>query len=156
MDRDKAEELWGKGTANANRMQANELGFEELANYLSKDPRGKKRWSQSKNIVIPVPDINDYKYSNKKLYELSQNQGEREVFEKLYPGFIYTGHDVVFNDVDGGIYVYIKMRKIENYKYNYKTIISMNICIIYMSFLYKLIKDKKNLWKYYTENVNII
>lgn len=32
----------------------------------------------------------------------------------------------------------------------------MNICIIYMSFLYKLIKDKKNLWKYYTENVNII
>ena len=90
MDRDKAEELWGKGTANANRMQANELGFEELANYLSKDPRGKKRWSQSKNIVIPMPEINDYKYSNKKLYELSQNQGEREVFEKLYPGFIYT------------------------------------------------------------------
>ena len=75
--------------------------------------RGKKRWSQSKNIVIPLPKINDYKYSNKKLYELSQNQGEREVFEKLYPGFIYTGHDVVFNDVDGGIYVYIKMRKLE-------------------------------------------
>lgn len=110
MDRDKAEELWGKGTANANRMQANELGFEELANYLSKDPRGKKRWSQSKNIVIPVPDINDYKYSNKKLYELSQNQGEREVFEKLYPGFIYTGHNVVVNDIYGGTYVYIKMR----------------------------------------------
>ena len=67
MDRDKAEELWGKGMANANRMQANELGFEELANYLSKDPRGKKRWSQSKNIVIPVPEIKDYKYSNKKI-----------------------------------------------------------------------------------------
>ena len=49
----------------------------------------------------------------KKLYELSQNQGEREVFEKLYPGFIYTGHDVVFNDVDGGIYIYIKMRRLE-------------------------------------------
>lgn len=113
MDRDKAEELWGKGMANANRMQANELGFEELANYLSKDPKGKKRWSQSKNIVIPLPKINDYKYSNKKLYELSQNQGEREVFEKLYHRFIYTGHDVVFNDVDGGIYVYLKMRRLE-------------------------------------------
>ena len=25
--------------------------------------------------------INDYKYSNKKLYELSQNQGEREIFD---------------------------------------------------------------------------
>ena len=88
-------------------------GFEELANYFSNDPRGKKRGSQSKNIVIPMPEINDYKYSNKKLYELSQNQGEREVFEKPYPGFIYTGHDVVFNDVDGGIYVYIKMRRVE-------------------------------------------
>lgn len=91
-------------------MQANELGFEELANYLSNYPRGKKRWSKSKNIVIPVPDINDYKYSNKKLYELSQNQREGEAFEKLYPGFIYTGHGVSFNDVDGGIYVSIKMR----------------------------------------------
>ena len=73
MDRDKAEELWGKGTANANRMQANELGFEELANYLSKDPRGKKRWSQSKNIVIPVPDINDYKYSNTTINIIKHN-----------------------------------------------------------------------------------
>ena len=113
MDRDKVEELWGKGIANTSRMQANELGFEELANYLLKDPRGKKRWSQSKNIVIPVPVINDYKYSNKKLYELSQNQGEREVFEKLYPGFVYSGHEVVLNDIDGGTYVYIKMRRFD-------------------------------------------
>ena len=30
MDRDKAEELWGNGMANTRRMQANELGFEEL------------------------------------------------------------------------------------------------------------------------------
>lgn len=109
MDRDKAEKLWGKGMANTSRMQANELGFEELANYISKDLRGKKRWSQSKNIVIPVPDINDYKYSNKKLYELSQNQGEREVFEKLYHGFVYTGHEVVLNNIDGGIYVYVNI-----------------------------------------------
>ena len=43
MDRDKAEELWGKGTANANRMQANEIGFEELANYLLKDPERKEK-----------------------------------------------------------------------------------------------------------------
>ena len=113
MDRDKVEELWGKGIANTSRMQANELGFEELANYLLKDPRGKKRWIQSKNIVIPVPVINDYKYSNKKLYELSQNQGEREVFEKLYPGFVYSGHEVVLNDIDGGTYVYIKMRRFD-------------------------------------------
>ena len=37
MDRDKVEELKGKGTVNANRMQANELSFEELTNYFSND-----------------------------------------------------------------------------------------------------------------------
>ena len=26
--------------------------------------------------------------------------------------FIYTAHDVVFNDIDGGIFVYIKMRRL--------------------------------------------
>ena len=113
MDRDKVEKLWGKGTANANRLQANEFGFEELANYLSKDPRGKKRWSQSRNIVIPVPEINDYKFSNRMVYELSRNQGDRCVFERLYPGYIYTTHEVFVNEVNGGTYIYIQMRKRE-------------------------------------------
>ena len=86
MDRDKAEELWGKGMANANRMQANELGFEELANYLSKDPRGKKRWSQSKNIVIPVPDINDYKYSNKNYMNYHKTKGKEKSLRNFIQG----------------------------------------------------------------------
>lgn len=86
MDRDKAEELWGKGTANANRMQANELGFEELANYLSKDPRGKKRWSQSKNIVIPIPEINDYKYSNKNYMSYHKTKGNEKSLRSFILG----------------------------------------------------------------------
>lgn len=86
MDRDKAEELWGKGTANANRMQANELGFEELANYLSKDPRGKKRWSQSKNIVIPLPKINDYKYSNKNYMSYHKTKGKEKSLRSFILG----------------------------------------------------------------------
>lgn len=113
MDREKIEELWGKGTVNANRLQANELGFEELANYLSKDPKGKKRWSQSRNIIIPLPEINDYKFSNRKVYELSNNQGNKAEFERLYPGFIYTAHEVVINEINGGTYIYIKMRMLD-------------------------------------------
>ena len=85
MDRDKVEELWGKGRGNADRLQPNELGFEELANYISKDPKGKKRYSPSRNLIIPEAEINDYKYTYKKVYALSRNQGDKEEFEKLYP-----------------------------------------------------------------------
>lgn len=42
-----------------------------------------------------------------------KTKGKEKSLRSFNPGFIYTGHDVVFNDVDGGIYVYIKMRKLE-------------------------------------------
>lgn len=112
MDRDKVEELWGKGRANADRLQPNELGFEELANYISKDPKGKKRYSPSRNLIIPEAEINDYKYSYKKTWNLSRN-GTREDFEKLYPGYVYTTHEVQVNEINAGTYIYIKMRKLE-------------------------------------------
>ena len=112
MDRDKVEELWGKGRANADRLQPNELGLEELANYISKDPKGKKRYSPSRNLIIPEAEINDYKYSYKKTWNLSRN-GTREDFEKLYPGYIYTTHEVQVNDINAGTYIYIKMRKLD-------------------------------------------
>lgn len=113
MDRDKVEELWGRGRANADRLQPGENGFEELANYISKNPKGKKRYSPSRNLIIPEPEINDYKYSYRKVYELSKNQGDREQFEKLYPGYIYTTHKVLVNDINSGTYIYIKMRKLD-------------------------------------------
>lgn len=109
MDRDVLESLWGRGTANASRLQPNELGFEALANYLSKDPKGKKRWSQSRNIVIPMPMINDYKYSKRKVYDMARSQGED--FEKLYPGFICCTYEVVVNEVDGRVYICLRMKK---------------------------------------------
>lgn len=112
MDRDKIEELWGKGRANADRLKPNELGFEELANYISKDPKGKKRYCSSRNLIIPEAEINDYKYSNKKILNLSRN-GTGKDFEKLYPGYIYTTHEVQVNDINAGTYIYIKMRKID-------------------------------------------
>ena len=102
-----------------------------------------------------MPEINDYKYSNKKLYELSQNQGKREVFEKLYPGFIYTGHEVVFNDVDGGIYVSIKMRRLDmgngrRYDQEYKDMIvdlfKVGMSLVEISSEYGIAKSTINGW----------
>ena len=91
MDRDKAEELWGKGTANANRMQANERGFEELANYLLKDPRGKKRWSQSKNIVYPCQKLMIISIQIKNYMSYHKTKGKEKSLRSFIQGlFILT------------------------------------------------------------------
>ena len=109
--RDNAEKLWKKGRANADRLQADEFGYEALARYISKDPQGKKRWTQSRNLKQPTIRVSDYKYSNRKVNQLATNQGDKTEFEKLYPGYIYTSYEVQINEVTAGTYIYLKMRK---------------------------------------------
>jgi hypothetical protein len=112
IDRDELEKMWGHGRANADRLKADEFGYEALAKYMMKDPKGKKRWSGSRNLKQPIIKVNDYKYSHRKAWELSKCQGDREVFEKLYPGYTYTNYKVDVNEINAGTYIYIKMRKL--------------------------------------------
>jgi len=114
MDRDEIEKLWGKGRANADRLKADEFGYEALARYITKDPKGSKRWTQSKNIKQPLVKVNDHKYSKKKIQQIASNSEDRELFEKLYPGYILNDCKAVINDVNAANYIYIKMRKLKN------------------------------------------
>lgn len=113
IDRDKIEELWTKGRANADRLKADEFGYEGLARYITKDPKGCKRWSQSRNLKQPTILVNDYKYSNRKVNELSKSQGDKKIFEELYEGYIYRSYKVDYNDIVAGTYLYLKMQKKE-------------------------------------------
>ena len=63
------------GYVNADRIQTNENGIEALCKYVMKNPRGKKRWSSSRNLIRPVerPPA-DGKYSKKKV-EAYQDMG---------------------------------------------------------------------------------
>ena len=112
LDRDALEKNWDKGRANADRLQEDENGFEALARYITKEPKGKKRWIQSKNLKMPEIKINDHKYSRRKVYELFKNKDDGRMFEKLYPGYVFTSCETADNDFTG-IAVYIKMRKLE-------------------------------------------
>lgn len=114
MDRDVVEELWGKGRANADRLKADEYGYEGLARYISKDPKGSKRWTQSKNLKQPTVKVNDHKYSKRKIEQISNSPEDRQLFEKLYPGYILNDCEVQVNDINAGTYIYIKMRKLRN------------------------------------------
>lgn len=112
MDRDAAEQLWGKGRANADRLKADEWGYESLGRYITKDPKGNKRWTQSKNLKQPMVKVNDYKFNRKKTEDIVKSPEDGEMFEKLYPGYILNNCKTVINDITGDTYIYIKMRKL--------------------------------------------
>ena len=115
MDRDIAEQIWGKGRANADRLKADEFGYEAIARYITKDPKGSKRWTQSKNLIQPTVRFNDCKYTRRKAESMAAYQDGR-AFEKLYPGYIFTEIKTETNDITEGTYLYIKMRKLQEIK----------------------------------------
>lgn len=109
IDRDTVEKLWNKGRANADRLKSDEHGYEALARYITKDPKGSKRWTQSKNLKQPTVKVNDHKYRKKKVDKIASNPEDRELFEKAYKGYTFTDCKVVHNDLTG-THLYIKMR----------------------------------------------
>ncbi|MCD8355883.1 MAG: hypothetical protein LUE11_04850 [Clostridia bacterium] len=129
LDRDLVESLWktGKGKkavslgfANADRLKPGENGLEILTKYLSKAPRGSRRWRPSKNLTKPERTTNDHKYSNRKLRKLCES-GEvydRTYWEKKYPSFTLAGAAETAIEADapdemnGNWRVYAKLRKI--------------------------------------------
>jgi hypothetical protein len=111
LSRDEVESLWGKGRANADRLKADKSGYEGLARYMSKDPRGSKRWCASKNLKQPEVHVNDHKYSKRKVEQLAKNYGDYEQIELLYPGYEVIEARPEVNEINGGIYLYIKMRR---------------------------------------------
>ncbi|RCX20916.1 hypothetical protein DFR58_101118 [Anaerobacterium chartisolvens] len=113
MDRDAAEQLWGKGRANADRLKADEYGYEGLARYITKDPQGSKRWVQSKNLDQPTVKINNHKYSKRKVEVLARTPDDRQLFERLYPGYILNDCISQVNDITAGTHLYIRMRKLQ-------------------------------------------
>lgn len=113
MDRDVIEQLWKKGWANADRLKADESGYEALGRYITKDPHGSKRWTQSKNLKQPKVEVNDFKYSRRKAEQLSNCQGDKDIFQNLYPGYLLNDIKVEVNEITAGKYLYIKMRKLK-------------------------------------------
>lgn len=113
INRDDIEKIWKKGRANADRLKADEYGYEALARYITKDPKGSKRWTQSKNLKQPKVRVNDHKYRKRKVEKIASNPEDRIEFEKMYQGYTFTKCNVVHNEMTG-IHLYIKFR-------NYKT-----------------------------------
>lgn len=117
IDRSRLEELWGYGYANSKKLQFNENGVEGLARYITKQFRShkdelpfRKRWTASKNLIIPKPKDRDGKLSRRKVEELATIEANsNEAFERIYEGYHLSECKPFYNEVNGGYYLHIKM-----------------------------------------------
>ncbi len=125
LDRNTIEDLWSKrrqkgekkgeriGYVNADSLQPDENGLAALCAYLTKNPRGKKRWSSSQNLEKPMSSTNDSKYSRRAIEKLAKNPPELTYWETKYPGYTLStdyGISTQYNDVTGWA-IYLKLRK---------------------------------------------
>lgn len=121
MDRDLIERMWTTkrhrlGAANT-RIMDQELDttthnhFAGLADYMSKDPQGKKRWSSSRNLKRPVSMKNDWKFRRRKIAELAQDPAAAYTyFSAKYPEWeIVAPIGAQLNPVTNEWAIYLKM-----------------------------------------------
>lgn len=113
MDRDAAEELWGKGRTESKKLQPDEFGFEGIARYMFNQAKGKRRWVPSRNLTKPKVYKSFTKLTRNKAEQLYSKPSEWEsIFKKLYKGkYKYNTCNGFESDFVGGFYLYCRMRR---------------------------------------------
>ena len=110
---EEVEKAWKLGRRNnIRKLDTDELWLTGLATYLSKDPKGKKRWCSSKNLKEPHITRNHSKFSKKKINNMVRFRDlVKEEMEKTNPGYVFIDHDIYLNEHNGKPYIYARMRK---------------------------------------------
>lgn len=109
------EELWPHGRATTEAFRVTDDGPATLARYLSKQRRGGRWWSHSRNLRLPTPTVSERKVSRRRLSRIAadvQHDGQ-EILEALYPGYKLIEATVHYSDFVAGAYIYARMRRIQ-------------------------------------------
>ena len=120
LTRNEVEDLWGQGTANADRVQVQyqEKGLEGFARYITqhKDTQEKlmrRKWFASKGLKKPRPTYSDRRFSRAaaaRIEKAVREDAARE-FEKRYPGYMLIDYQVHYSDFLPGVYIHAFMRR---------------------------------------------
>lgn len=115
LSRDEIEEAWKFGKRiKSTKLSGDELHLTGLATYLSKDPKGKKRWCCSKNLKDPKITKSHSKFTKKRINNMTRNQNlVKEEMERVNPGYVFIDHQIYINEHNGKPYIYARMRKIK-------------------------------------------
>lgn len=112
MNRNIAEELWGHGDfTNANRFQPTaQTGGEAFAKYISKKPKGKRRWNCSKNLKQPTVKTKSSGYTRQGIARIARERvDDTRYWERKYKGYGLVSVTPVYNEFNGWWYIYVKM-----------------------------------------------
>lgn len=116
IDQNELQRIWGNGYINTAGLVFDENGIATLVGYMLKQARefmGKKRYSRSRNLIIPQPKKRDNRFSQKQVCELAKDTSDRVQYERLYEGYFLSQAQVVHNDENGRAYIYARFYKKE-------------------------------------------
>lgn len=108
IDRDTLEDMWPKGMrVNADRFQPERFGPEAAARYISKNPKGKKRFRHSQNLTKPtVPKPKDGAITRRGVERIAKERvDDREYWEKKYKGYRFIRCFPRYNEYNRHWYV---------------------------------------------------
>lgn len=118
INRDVAEKLWKHGDfTNADRFQPTaQEGGEAFARYISKQPKGSRRWYSSKNLKQPTVKKKDGTHTRRGMARIVRERiDDREYWERKYKGYRFISAIPAYNEFNGWWYLYVKMyRNIDN------------------------------------------
>lgn len=114
MDRDALEALWGRGWANSKRLQFGEHGITGLACYMVKSQLNYRRYNCSRNLERPEPAEFDGRIDRAQQEELAAMIEKGTIYtemERVYPDFRCVDAEYHRNEINGGLYLRIFMRR---------------------------------------------
>lgn len=110
---DVIESLWKLGRRNnMKKLSTDEKWLTGIATYLTKDPKGKKRWCSSNNLKKPTVRKSKSKFTKKRVDTITKCQNLIKMeMEKANPGYYFIDYEIYINKVNGRPYIYATMRK---------------------------------------------
>lgn len=110
---DQVEKIWKKGKRNnVRRVAPDKNGLSGLAAYLTKDPKGSKRWKGSKNLKKPEEHKSYTRITAKHVRRIVTGRLDaKNLTERLYRKYEYTSEEIRYNAVIGKFYIYVRMRE---------------------------------------------
>ena len=112
IDRSLLEDKWHFGYANCDRLQFNEQGVADLADYVveKQDRITVRRWRASRNLKQPEEKpTRDFIYDRRRALSMTSPVTCAENTNVLYPGYVISEDPYVQeNDLNGGVYLSMK------------------------------------------------
>lgn len=112
VNRDEVEALWYHGDRTETKRLAPDpdTHITGLIHYITKDPRGKKRWKTSKGLKKPKITRSYSKFGKTKVCRMAFDRSLIELeLKKKYNNARFIEAQVFINEVNGGFYIYARM-----------------------------------------------